>query len=264
MRCDLVIPARDEEPNLDPLFEALAPLRGRWLRLVVLADNGSTDGTARLAAGRGAAVVHEPRRGYGAACLRALRFIAEQAEPPDVVAFLDADLADDPAGLPALLEPIEQGRADLVIGSRVRRAERGALGIAQRFGNRVACGLIALLSGRRYTDLGPFRAVRWSTLRELDMRDPSWGWTVEMQAKAALRGVRVLEVEVPYRSRAAGRSKISRDLRTALAAGTKIVTTVVAVWWRHRRSAASRVRPDRSRGDVTRPEASPRSPTAAS
>jgi glycosyltransferase involved in cell wall biosynthesis len=228
-----VIPARNELPNIAGLFDDLGPSR-RLLRHVVLADNGSTDGTAAAAAARGAVVVHEPRRGYGGACLAALRWIEAQAQPPEAVAFLDADRSDDPAALPALLEPIAGRRADLVIGSRRRLAEPGALGVAQRFGNRLACGLTALLTGRRYSDLGPFRAVRWRALRSLRMRDTTWGWTVEMQVKAALRGLRVVEVDVPYRRRAAGRSKISRDLRGAAAAGSRILLTVLRVWWEER------------------------------
>ena len=235
MRCDLIIPALNEAANLDALFDALEPLRGEIVRHVVVADNGSTDGTAQDAAAHGAVVVHEPRRGYGAACLKAMQWIDDLDEPPDAVAFLDADLSDDPGQLPALLAPIESDRADLVIGSRARLAEPGALTLAQRFGNRLACALIRLLTRRRYRDLGPLRVLRWTTLQRLDMADLTWGWTVEMQTKAALGGIPTLEIDVPYRPRAGGRSKISGELRVAAAAGVEIIATIIALWWKHRR-----------------------------
>jgi glycosyltransferase involved in cell wall biosynthesis len=184
--CDVVIPALDERPSIRALLEAIEPHRAAGVRHVVVADNGSTDGTPDEAEDCGAVVVHEPQRGYGAACLAALAWIGETDPPPDAVVFIDADLSDDPAGLPDLLAPLDDGTADLVIGSRVRRAEPGALNFVQRFGNGLACVMMGVLSGRRYSDLGPFRAVRWSTLDRLQMADRTWGWTVEMQMKAAL------------------------------------------------------------------------------
>jgi glycosyltransferase involved in cell wall biosynthesis len=235
VRCDLIIPAFNEVAGIEPLFDALEPLRGSVLRHVVLADNGSTDGTADAAARRGATVVHEPRRGYGAACLKALKWIDDLDEPPEIVAFLDADLSDDPAALPRVLAPIEQGRAELVIGSRVKLADPGALNLVQRFGNGLACLLMWLTTGRRYHDLGPMRAVRYDTLDRLAMADRTWGWTVEMQAKAALAGIPSIEVDVPYRRRAHGRSKISGTLRGVVTAGTKIIVTIFVIRWRHRR-----------------------------
>ena len=260
LTCDLVIPARNEQANIGPLFDALdalAPEKGvgslfpqakkgvgsLFLRRIVLADNGSTDDTADAARQRGAAVVHEPRPGYGAACLRALQWIGQQDEPPDVVAFLDADLADDPAALPALLRPIARGEAEIVIGSRARRAEPGALNVAQRFGNRLACVLMAVLTGRRYRDLGPFRAVSRPALQRLGMADRTWGWTVEMQMKAAILNIPTIEVDVPYRRRRAGKSKISGTVRGVAAAGSKIVLTILALWWRRRAIRASAPHP---------------------
>jgi len=231
---DLIIPAYNEEGNIDALFDALSALPEGTLRHVVVGDNGSTDRTARRAVARGARAVSEPRRGYGGACLKAIEWLATQETPPDVVVFLDADLSDDPGHLPRLLAPIEAGRADLVIGSRRRLATPGSLNTVQRFGNNLACALMRRLTGRRYSDLGPFRAIRWATLRKLDMQDRTWGWTVEMQMKAAMRHVPFEEIDVPYRPRWSGRSKISGTVRGVVAAGWKIVATVFAVWWRER------------------------------
>jgi len=245
--CDLVIPAYNERENIAALFDALEEVRP-LLRHIVIGDNASTDGTGRLAAERGAVVVRVARRGYGSACLGALEWIAEREDPPDVVVFIDADLADDPASLPALLEPIRADHVAIVIGSRVRRADPGALGPVQRFGNRIACGMIRLLTGARQTDLGPFRAVRWTTLQRLGMRDPTWGWTVEMQMKAALIGLDIVEIDVPYRRRHAGSSKISGTVRGSYAAGRKIIGTILTLWWQRRciRERAATNRPTAS------------------
>ncbi|MEE8154982.1 MAG: glycosyltransferase family 2 protein [Phycisphaerales bacterium] len=234
MRCDLIIPALNEATNISDLFDAIQSLPDGLVRHVVLADNDSTDGTPQAAQARGAIVVHEPKRGYGAACLKALEWI-EQQEAPEVVAFLDADLSDDPAILPALLQPIARNEADIVIGSRVKLAEPGALNAAQRWGGRLACAMIAILAGKRYTDLGPFRAVRWTIFQRLAMADRTWGWTVELQMKAALMKIPTIEIDVPYRRRAAGRSKISGTLRGLVAAGTKIIITIITIRWQHYR-----------------------------
>lgn len=249
MLVDLIIPTLDERANVDRLFDELAPLVGTTLRRVVVADNGSTDGTPEACAARGAIVVSEPRRGYGAACLKAIAWIGDQDVPPDAIAFLDADLSDDPSALPSLLAPIRSGAADVALGSRVRRAEPGSLSVVQRFGNALACTMIARLGGRRYSDIGPFRAIRWTTLEDLGMRDRTWGWTVEMQMKAALRGVPSIDVDVPYRRRCAGRSKISGTLRGVVTAGTKIIVTIIAIWWREGRAGRTPGTPPDSRAD---------------
>ncbi|MEM1207895.1 MAG: glycosyltransferase family 2 protein [Planctomycetota bacterium] len=224
---DLVVPAYNEAENIDPLFDALRPVvgDGRPIRRVVLADNRSTDGTGERAAARGARVVREERPGYGAACLAAIAE-ARRADAPDAIAFLDADLSDDPAELPGLLAPLIDRSADLVIGQRLARAEPGALEPHQRFGNWLACALIARSTGRRYRDLGPMRALTVDALDRLGMADTTWGWTVEMQFKAVTRGLRVTEIDVPYRKRHAGRSKISGSIVGSYKAGTKIIGTI--------------------------------------
>jgi len=220
----VVIPALDEEQALPRVLAALPP---GVADTVIVVDNGSRDRTAAVARAGGAVVVHEARRGYGAACLAGLAHLA--ARPPELVAFLDADASDDPAQLPELLAPLCEGRADLVVGSRVLGgAEPGALGAVQIAGNRLAVALLALLFGVRYTDLGPFRAIRWEGLSRLAMRDRGYGWTVEMQARAARAGLRAIEVPVRYRRRI-GRSKISGTLRGVLGAGWKILFTIARV-----------------------------------
>src|SRR5262245_24552760 len=161
-------------------------------------------------------VIHEPRRGYGSACLAALAHL--RRDPPDIVAFLDADGSDDPAELGSLLAPIIEGHADLVIGSRtLGKREPGSLTPVQEFGNKLACSLLALCFGAHTTDLGPFRAITWESLEKLAMRDRDYGWTVEMQARAARSGLRAADVPVRYRNRRAGYSKIAGTLRGAWA-----------------------------------------------
>jgi len=226
MRVAVIIPALDEEASLPLVLRDLSavPRDGFTLDRVVVVDNGSRDRTADLARDGGATVVAEPRRGYGSACLKG--FAALAPDPPDVVVILDADYSDRPRELPRLLAPILADRADLVMGERVTRAERGSLLPQQRWGNALATHLIARVGGHRYADMGPFRAIRWTSLETLEMEDPTWGWNVEMQLKALQRGLRVLEVPVSYRPRV-GRSKISGTVRGTVKAGTRILW---AVW----------------------------------
>ena len=228
LRTVVVIPARDEERSVGAVVRGV---RGAAdLAEIVVVDNGSRDGTAAAARAAGATVVTEPRAGYGRACLAGLAHVARLLPAPHVVAFVDADLSDDPADLEAVLGPVRRGEADLVIGSRVLgaragRVEPGALLPQARWGNRLACALIRLRWGARFTDLGPFRAVRYSALRALGMRDETFGWTVEMQVRAVRAGLRCAEVPVAYRRRV-GRSKITGTVSGTLRAGAKILWTV--------------------------------------
>jgi glycosyltransferase involved in cell wall biosynthesis len=226
-RAALIIPALNEESVIAATLRAIP--KGVF-RLVIVADNGSTDRTAELARACGATVVIEPERGYGAACLRALA-----ALPPDIdaVAFLQADLSEDPSEAPELLGPIERNEADLVLGSRVlRRAEKGALLPHQAFGNWLATTLIRLLYGHRYTDLCAFRAIRLDALQQLNMQDRNYGWTVEMQVRALQQGLRIVEVPVSYKKRFAGVNKVSGNLRASVRAGWIILRTVFCLRWR--------------------------------
>ncbi len=222
-RVDVIIPALNEREGLPLVLRALPRSR---LREVVVVDNGSVDGTGEAARDLGATLLVEPRRGYGSACLAGIAHLSRLSPPPDVVVFLDADFSDHPEELPLLVEPIARGEADLVVGSRVLGTrEPGALPFQSRVGNALAALLIRLLHGARVTDLGPFRAVGWETLERLRMTDAGYGWTVEMQVKAARLGLRVVEVPAAYRRRV-GRSKISGTLTAAIGAGWKILYTI--------------------------------------
>jgi glycosyltransferase involved in cell wall biosynthesis len=218
-RVSLIIPALDEEEAIGLVLRELPRLE---LLEVIVVDNGSRDGTAAIAEREGARVVREPRRGYGSACLAGIA----AADRPDVVAFLDADHSHHSEELPLVVEPILSGRADLVVGSRVLGgARRDSLLLRASIGNRLACRLLRSLYGATYTDLGPFRAIRADALSALAMGERTYGWTVEMQAKAALRGLRSVEVPVRCRPRI-GRSKITGTVRGSVGAGWKILATL--------------------------------------
>ncbi len=225
-RIDVLIPAFNEEDSL-PLVLAAIP-KG-WVRRVIVCNNGSTDRTADVAREAGAIVVDAPKRGYGSACLAGMAYLEHlpPAEQPDIVVFLDGDYSDYPEDLPNVVGPILNDGMDMVIGSRLLGTpEPGAMTPPQRFGNWLAPLLIRWLYGYRFSDLGPFRAIRWSNLLALQMRDPNYGWTVEMQVRAAREGLRCTEVPVRYRKRAAGKSKVSGTVKGVVLAGWKIIATI--------------------------------------
>jgi len=214
----VIIPALNEEKSIGKVISAIPG----WVDDIVVVDNGSTDRTAERARDQGARVLHEPRRGYGSACLKGI----ERLDNPDVVVFLDGDFSDYPEEMGLLVDPVIWGKADMVIGSRVLgRREPGALTPQAMFGNWLACNLVRFFWNVGYTDLGPFRAISYPALRRLLMRDPDYGWTIEMQIKAARVGLRVQEAPVSYRRRV-GKSKVSGTVRGVIGAGIKILGAI--------------------------------------
>jgi glycosyltransferase involved in cell wall biosynthesis len=217
-RIAVVIPALDEEEAIGLVIREIPPVVSE----IVVVDNGSRDRTAEVARAAGARVVVEPRRGYGQACLTGVAAVPDA----EVIAFLDADYSDYPEQLVDVLAPILAGEADFVVGSRnLGQRARGAHPLHAVLGTRLCVGLMNLLIGTRATDLGPFRAITATALRALGMRDRNFGWTVEMQVKAARRGLRVREVAVDYRPRI-GQSKVSGTVSGTVRAGAKILGTI--------------------------------------
>lgn len=224
-----IIPARNEAAAIGGVVASLAGFGGE----IIVVDNGSTDGTGARARSAGARVVTEPTAGYGRACLAGIA----AAHDADILVFIDADAADDPADLPALLQPILDGRAAFVVGSRLAGAvEAGALTLPQRVGNALATFLMRRLWGGAFTDLGPFRAITAAAYRRLGMTSTAYGWTVEMQVRALRFGVPSLEVPVRYRRRI-GVSKISGTVRGVALAGATILGVIA-------REALFRPRPE--------------------
>ncbi len=212
----MVIPARDEAATIVAVVRAVPS----WVREVVVVDNGSRDETAARAAAAGARVLRAEEEGYGYACVTALR--ALRGDP--VVAFIVGDGSDDPAELQRVTDPVRDGRADLVVGSRARGfVEPGAMHWAQRAGNLAVTSALSLRFAMRCTDLGPYRAMRRSALMGLGLRDMTWGWTLEMQIKAARAGLRICEVPVAWRRRQGGAPKVSGTLRGTLGAGRAMI-----------------------------------------
>jgi len=218
LRIGVVIPAMNEAGGLSQVLPAIPA----WAKPVIVVDHRSTDGTSEVAARLGAMAIAEPRPGYGTACLTGIAALAQH----DIIVFLDADASDDPSEMHSLVRPIAEGRADMVLGSRtLGKRERGSLTPQQVFGNWLACLLIRIIWGVRFTDLGPFRAIRRDALERLDMADRNYGWTVEMQVRAAKAGLRCLEVPVSYRRRI-GQSKVSGTIKGTIKAGYKILFVI--------------------------------------
>ncbi len=214
-RIEVIIPCLNEEKAIGKVIGKI-PV---WVDRIIVADNGSEDQTCDIARQAGALVVLEPQKGYGAACLRALK------EPHDdaVIVFIDGDYSDYPEDMAELVTPILEGKAQMVIGSRVLgQCEAGALTVQQRFGNWLACRLMTLFWSASFTDLGPFRAIEMTALQKMEMQDQDYGWTVEMQIKALHYGISSVEIPVRYKKRI-GVSKVSGTIRGTILAGTKIL-----------------------------------------
>ena len=219
----VIIPACNEALSIGKvILEIPTPL----VTEIIVVNNGSTDLTAEVASRAGATVVDEPRQGYGSACLKGIEYSKSQLPEPAVVVFLDGDYSDYPEEIGRLIDPIIENKADLVIGSRaLGKREKGSMTVQQIFGNWLATNLLKLFFRARFTDLGPFRAIRFSSLLSLGMQDKTYGWTVEMQIKSVKQKLRYIEVPVRYRKRI-GVSKISGTLKGTVMAGYKILHTL--------------------------------------
>lgn len=219
----VIIPAFNEEQAVGLVVQEIPK---DIVSEIVVVDNNSTDNTPAVAAAAGAMVLFENRQGYGWACMKAIEYFRASAQPPDIVVFLDADHSDYPQEMPVVLRPMLEEGCDLVIGSRaLGQRERGALTPQQIFGNWLATTLVRWFYGVRFTDLGPFRAMRFERLLALGMSEMTYGWTVEMQVKAAKQGMKCGEVPVNYRRRI-GYSKVSGTVRGTIGAGYKILATI--------------------------------------
>ena len=233
MRVSVVIPTHNEAQSIG---RVLADLPADIVTEVLVVDSNSTDGTPEIAAKMGARVLHEPRRGYGRACLTGLA----NTKNADVVVFLDGDYSDRPSELPILLAPIIEGRADITLGSRLGgKSHPGALPWHQAFGNRLAAGLIRLLYDVKVSDLGPFRAGRADVLGQLGLQENTYGWAVEIILKGTLAGFRIAEVPVSYYPRI-GKSKISGTLKGTVGAAWFILSLILRYSVRHRRAGMPR------------------------
>lgn len=219
----VIIPAYNEEESIG---KVLADIPEGMVKEVVVVNNASTDSTKQVAESSGATVLYEQRRGYGQVCLTGIDYAKGLDSQPDIIVFLDGDYSDFPEEITDVVKPIIEEDYDMVIGSRnLGKAEPGALLPQARFGNALATVLIKLIYGMRFTDLGPFRAIKFDKLLELDMQDTTYGWTVEMQVKAAKKGFKCTEVAVSYRKRI-GVSKITGTVSGTFKAGYKILWTI--------------------------------------
>lgn len=223
MTVDVIIPALNEEQSIGKVVNDLPK---NLVREIVVVNNNSTDATVKVANEAGATVLTQPIMGYGNACLKGIEYLNAKASKPDVILFIDGDYSDFPHEAVLVVKPIIDGNADMVIGSRnLGENEKGSMTIPQRFGNWLSTRLIKLIYGVKYTDLGPFRAIKREKLNEINMQDKTYGWTVEMQVKAAKLKFISVEVPVSYRKRI-GKSKVSGTIKGAFMAGYKILWTI--------------------------------------
>jgi glycosyltransferase involved in cell wall biosynthesis len=233
-KVSVVIPALNEEAVIE---RTVASVLCEAVSEVIVVDNGSSDRTADLARKAGARVVSEPLRGYGRAMISGVSNVEDGCE---IIVQMDADLSDDPREMSLLLGPIVDDGYDLVLGSRLLGTrEKHSMTASQIFGSKLASLLLRLIYGVRYTDMGPFRAIRSSCLKSLDMREKTYGWSIEMQVKAASRGLRVKEVPVTWRNRIGGESKVAGTLSGSVRAGVRILWTIARLW-KEERSARTK------------------------
>jgi glycosyltransferase involved in cell wall biosynthesis len=220
----VIIPAMNEA---EAVARVIADIPPGIASEIVVVNNNSRDATPEIARRCGATVIDELRRGYGFACMRGVNYLAARTNIPDIVVFLDADYSDFPGEMPELIRPIVEGSYDMAIGCRsAHKRGRDVMPVQQIWGNWLAIWLIKLIYGIKFSDLGPFRAIRFNDLLALNMKDRTYGWPVEMQLKALKRGMRICEVPVSYQARI-GKSKISGTFRGTILAGYKIISTII-------------------------------------
>lgn len=218
---DVIIPAYNEQDAIAKVVEEIPVSIG--VREVIVVNNASTDQTKQVAQQAGATVIDQPNRGYGNACLKGMAHISQKEVPPDIVVFLDGDHSDYPEEMEKVVTPIIMDNIEMVIGSReLGERQKGAMMPQQIFGNWLATTLIGLFYKYKFTDLGPFRALKWDALLKLQMEDKTYGWTCEMQVKAAKQQFKVVEVPVNYRQRI-GKSKVTGTVKGTILAGYKIL-----------------------------------------
>jgi len=218
----VIIPAFNEEASIGKVIQEIPEIVSE----IIVVSNNSTDSTAEVAKNAGATVLFEARKGYGYACLKGMDYISEKSEKPTIIVFLDGDYSDYPAELTQIIEPIIKDNYDMVIGTRVKKwREKGSMTFPQRFGNGLATSLMKLFFNANFSDLGPFRAIKYNKLLDLNMQDKTYGWTVEMQLKAIKQNYKYIEVPVHYKNRI-GVSKVSGTIKGAIFAGIKILTWI--------------------------------------
>ncbi len=219
MNIKVIIPAFNEEQSIAKVIAEIPDIVSE----IIVVDNNSTDSTSKVAKEAGATVLFEKRKGYGYACLKGMDYVSEGKKKPDIIVFLDGDYSDYPSELIKIVNPIVEDNIDFALGSRVKELrENGSMTFPQRFGNGLATSLMKLFFNSTFTDLGPFRAIKYDKLLALQMEDKTYGWTVEMQLKALRKNYSYKEIPVPYRNRI-GVSKVSGTVKGATMAGIKIL-----------------------------------------
>ena len=219
MKISVVIPAFNEEKSIPYVLNDIP----NFVNLIIVCDNSSTDKTSEIAKNMGAKVVFEEKKGYGNACLKAISYLRNLKDKPEIVVFIDGDYSDDPKQMKKIVDPIFYEGYDLVLGARTKSLrDKNSMTAHQIFGNWLACCLMRIFFNSRFKDLGPFRAITWDKLMQLDMRDKSFGWTIEMQIKALIKNYKYKEIGVKYKKRI-GKSKISGTLVGSILAGKKIL-----------------------------------------
>ena len=228
MKISVVIPAFNEEKSIPYVLNDIP----NFVNLIIVCDNSSTDKTSEIAKNMGAKVVFEEKKGYGNACLKAISYLRNLKDKPEIVVFIDGDYSDDPKQMKKIVDPIFYEGYDLVLGARTKSLrEKNSMTAHQIFGNWLACFLMRIFFNSRFKDLGPFRAITWDKLMQLDMRDKSFGWTIEMQIKALIKNYKYKEIGVKYKKRI-GKSKISGTLVGSILAGKKILYLIFKYYLR--------------------------------